>query len=262
MALVCRALEPFAAHLFTTREWRLGSAPADRRADAWAEVAAGVGAAPDRLVRLDQVHRADVVVVRGEFLLPPQSALPAADIVVCADDRFAVAVQAADCVPLLVADRRTGAVAAAHAGWRGMAARVPQEAVAALVRELGSSPADLIAAIGPSIGACCYEVGSDVRQAFADAGFDGHALSRWFADAPRPTTRNPSMLGSPHLRRPDHWYFDGWAAVRDQLEASGVPAEQVHAAELCTASHPELCSYRRDGVAAGRIAGVIRALPG
>jgi copper oxidase (laccase) domain-containing protein len=58
--------------------------------------------------------------------------------------------------------------------------------------------------------------------------------------------------------RNDHWYFDGWVATRDQLEVAGIPAPQIFIAELCTASHPDaLCSYRRDGAAAGRMAGAI-----
>jgi hypothetical protein len=188
------------------------------------------------------------------------SARPAADIVVADDRRIAIAIQTADCVPLLIADRRSGAVAAVHAGWRGMAARAPQKAVAVLQEEFGSHPADLIAAIGPSIGACCYEVGADVRDAFAAAAFDVDQLSRWFTDTPRPTTRNPSMPSvARSLPRPDRWYFDGWSAVRHQLDLAGVLPKHVHAADLCTGSHPELCSYRRDGAAAGRIAAVIRS---
>jgi YfiH family protein len=257
---VCRALEPYAAHLFTTRDWRLGSAPADRRDDAWSDVAAAAGVDAGHLVRLTQVHGSAVVVARGDAALTTLSPRPAADIVVADDRGIAIAIQTADCVPLLIADRRSGAVAAAHAGWRGIAARVPQKAVAALREHFGSHPADLIAAIGPSIGACCYEVGVDVRDAFAAASFDVDQTSCWFTDAPRPTARNPSMPSVARRQpRPDRWYFDGWSAVRHQLEQTGVPPDRLHAADLCTGSHPELCSYRRDGSAAGRIAAVIRS---
>jgi len=98
---------------------------------------------------------------------------------------------------------------------------------------------------------------------FADrfaAGFSVDQLARWFYRQPRPTAGNPSMPGLPSQARDDHWYFDGWSAARDQLEAAGIPpARQIFMAELCTASHPEaLCSYRREGAGAGRMAGVIR----
>jgi YfiH family protein len=182
--------------------------------------------------------------------------------VITANAALAAAVQAADCVPLLIVDQRSGAVAAAHAGWRGMAARVPAAAVDALSREFGSRPADLLAAIGPSIGACCYEVGSQVRDRFAAAGFSDTQLGRWFLDAPAPSERNHSMPGLPPRRREDHWFLDGWTIVRDQLVSAGVPADQTFGADLCTASHADLlCSYRRDGAAAGRIAGVIASRP-
>jgi copper oxidase (laccase) domain-containing protein len=102
----------------------------------------------------------------------------------------------------------------------------------------------LIAAIGPSISADRYEVGADVRNAFESAGSSAH-LDRWFLPG----------------RRPQHWQFDGWQSARDQLEAAGLRPGNVHVAALCTASHPEiLCSYRRDGKGAGRIAGAIRKL--
>jgi len=150
-------------------------------------------------------------------------------------------------------------VAAAHAGWRGLAAGVPRVTVEALEREFGSRPADLAVAAGPSIGACCYEVSADVRRHFEAAGFHGADLARWFHTRPQPTATNPSLPGLPPTPRAEHWYFDCWAAVRDGLAAAGVPRDQIFVAELCTASHPgALCSYRRDGAPAGRMAATIR----
>ena len=179
--------------------------------------------------------------------------LPQADIIIASGHADALAIQTADCVPLLVVDRRTGAIAAAHAGWRGLVAGVPGVTIAALAREFGSRPGDLLVVAGPSVGACCYEVGADVRARFA-AEFSGARISRWFHEQPQPTPMNPSMAGLPAQPRDDHWYFDGWSATRDQLEAAGIPSAQIFIAELCTASHPDLlCSYRRDGTAAGRV---------
>src|SRR4029078_13150461 len=85
------------------------------------------------------------------------------------DPLVAIAIQTADCVPLLLADSRSGAVAAAHAGWRGLAAGVPAAAVSALARAFDARPADLVAAVGPSIAAPSYAVGPDVAERFTAA---------------------------------------------------------------------------------------------
>jgi YfiH family protein len=254
-ALVCRGLEAFAHHLITTRTWALAAGTNDA---AWAEVAAAMIVSPGRLVRVHQVHGADVLIRRAGDA--PLATLSNADIVVSNDPTLAIAIQTADCVPILIADRRTGAVAAAHAGWRGLAAGVPRVAVNALAREFGSRPGDLVAAAGPSIGACCYEVGPEVRQRFEEAGWPASTTSGWFFTRAQPTPRNPSMVGLRTGPRPGHWYFESGRAASDQLEAAGLSRDQIFLAELCTASHPGvLCSYRRDGVGAGRIAGAIRA---
>src|SRR5256885_2223149 len=167
-ALVCAALEPYAQHFFTTCHWTLGSPSPDPTAG-WLEVASAAGVDGHHLARVHQVHGAAAVLRRqGE---PPSRDLPDADIILSDDPALALAIQTADCMPLLFADRRTGHVAAAHAGWRGLAARVPEAAVGALVCELACRVDDLVVAIGPSICADRYEVGEDVRQTFEAAGF-------------------------------------------------------------------------------------------
>src|SRR5262245_45075885 len=219
-ALVCTALEPYAQHLFTTRPWSLGSAPPGDAA-AWDEVARTIGVGRAKLVRLHQVHGATAIVRRiGE--LRDVNHLPDADIVLSNDPSFALAVQVADCVPILVADRRTGAVAAAHAGWRGLVARAPAEAIEMLGHAFDSRPREVVVAVGPSISAAMYEVGRDVRERFEQADFSSQQLARWFTDG----------------ARPDHWQFNGRQAARDQLESAGVPGNQIFVARLCTASHP------------------------
>ena len=244
VALACVALQPLASHLFTTRGWTLGSARDDDRASAWADLATAMGVAPDHLARAHQVHGA-AVVVRRHGDAPPSPDLPDADVLISNDPSIALAIQTADCVPMLIADARTGTVGAAHAGWRGLAARVPLTTVEALSREFGSAPEDLIAAVGPSIRADRYEVGADVRERFEAASFGAADLERWFLPG----------------KRPDHWFFDGWQAARDQLAVAGLRPDHIHVARLCTAEYPDLfCSYRRDGTGAGRIAGAIRSL--
>jgi hypothetical protein len=242
-ALVCVALRPLAAHLFTTRSWELGSR-GEATDEAWRPVAASLGVDATQLVRLHQVHGASVIVRRAGDPAPliPR---PDADIVISDDPALALAIQTADCVPLLIADRATEAVAAAHAGWRGLAAGVPGVTIAALAREFNTAPGTLIVAIGPSIRAERYEVGEDVRAQFLASIWSPAQVERWFGQSPR------------H----DRWLFDGWRSVQDQLEWAGVPPANIHAAALCTAAHPDVfCSYRRDGKGAGRIAAAIRRI--
>lgn len=253
-ALASPLLERHAAHFFTTRVWTLGFGSNQLDDDqAWHQVAASAGVAEDRLIRLRQVHGAEVVEAR------PGAPMPTGDIVIADDPTLAIAVQTADCVPLLIADTRSGAVCAAHAGWRGMAARVPQVAVAALVGRCGSRFRDLVAAIGPSIGACCYEVGDDVRTSLQTLASDVIDPSTWFHARPAVDPDNPSLDGVPKEGRADRWYFDGWACGVAQLLDAGLIAERIVVARSCTASHPSaFCSYRRDGAPAGRLAAVIR----
>src|SRR6185503_20973786 len=139
--------------------------------------------------------------------------------------------------------------AAVHAGWRGTAARAGVAALEALDREFGTKPADVVAAIGPSIGACCYEVGSELVDAFAAAGHERHLIDRWLL-APAPPRGSRER---PTLR------LDVAGANRDQLLIAGVPEEQIYMSGLCTAMHLDvLTSYRAEKEKAQRIVGVIR----
>jgi YfiH family protein len=257
-ALVCRPLEPVARHIFTSRLWPLTPAGGADAAESWNGIAHALGAADrSRLLRARQVHGASVLTHReGEAIGQPTDA----DILITSDPQVAVAIQTADCVPVLIADTGTGVVAAAHAGWRGMAQRVPLATVEAMVNAFGTRPSQLVAAIGPSIGACCYEVGGEVRDQFAGAGFNEREMARWFSRESRPSPTNPSIAGlGPHARD-GHWVLDLWTAAADQLRAAGVRDDRIFVAQLCTASHPDaLCSYRREGSAAGRMAAAISA---
>ena len=173
---------------------------------AWGEVARAAEIPVGGLARARQVHGADVFLVpAGHIAGEP---FPQADIILSADPSAGLAIQTADCVPLLLVDRRTGARAAAHAGWRGLAAGVPGLTVGAMARAFGSRPEDLLAVAGPSIGACCYEVGAEVHERFA-AAFSGRQIAGWFHPQPTPTATNPSMRGLPSPLRDGHWYFDG-----------------------------------------------------
>jgi YfiH family protein len=199
-------------------------------------LAHALGVEPEALVRMRQVHCADVFVARKKGEQP----WPEADIAVTDDPTLAVSVRVADCVPILLADRATGAVAAIHAGWKGTAAGAAIVAVENLTSRYGTNPEDVVAAVGPSIGPCCYEVGPDLA-----GHFSRHVeAASWF-----------TQDAKPHL--------DLWRATRDQLARAGVLPRNVHVVELCTFDHPAVFhSYRRDGKAAGRLVAAIRTGPG
>lgn len=256
-ALRSSALGEIADHFFTTRQLRLRG---DGEPEDWRRVAETIGVPPPRLLRLTQVHGCAVFVhrsggaeERGPVIpagdaaaaAPEEADWPAADISITDDPMVALAIQVADCVPLLLADPLTGAVAAVHAGWRGTAAGAAIVAVEALSLEFGVQPERLVVAQGPGIGPCCYGVGDELVGAYRDGGFGRH-IKRWFIR---------DEAGGLKL--------DVWAANRDQLIASGVLAGSIHAAHLCTADRPDLfASYRRDGPGTGRIAAVIRSRGG
>jgi YfiH family protein len=241
VAVRCRPLEAVAQHLFTTRQ--LALRPFDAAGDAWRAALAAVGGTPDGFVRVKQVHGNVVHVAhRNNPGAVSGSAIPAADAVVSNVPGVVVGVQVADCVPLLLGDARTGAVGAIHAGWRGTRAGIARATVDTMVREFNTDPADLVVALGPSIGKCCYEVGAEVRDAFRDAGGTDEQIATWF---------------TPHDA--SHWWLDLWSVNRDQLVAAGVPLSGIHLSQLCTKSHVEwLDSYRVEGERAGRMAALIR----
>jgi len=241
-ALRCRPLAGVARHCFSTRDLVLEDVRADAAAS-WPGLASTLGVELGSLVRIRQVHCADVYEPRSAgagSMFRAYEDCPEADIAVTDNPSVALSVRAADCVPIVLADRRTGAVAAIHAGWKGTAAGAAIVAVQALTSRYGTNPDDVIAAVGPSIGPCCYEVGSELR-----GHFSSHAdASAWFTTDPKPR-------------------LDLWRATRDQLARAGVPQDQTHVSELCTFDHPaQFHSYRRDGKNAGRLVAAIRSGPG
>lgn len=175
---------------------------------------------------LDQVHGTQVA--SADKMTDPI----AADAAVASGRDVACVVMTADCLPILLCDRRGRHVAAVHGGWRGLVSGVIAASVAALV-SCGAAPADLLAWLGPAIGPAAYEVGDDVRAAVqaADA-----------AEALAPGA-------------PGHWQLDLYAFARNRLRACGV--EAIHGGNFCTYSDPRrFFSYRRDG-ACGRQASLI-----
>ncbi|MCC7008708.1 MAG: peptidoglycan editing factor PgeF [Acidobacteria bacterium] len=229
--LVCRPLDACARHLFSSRDlrYRDDRLEADRRS-----VAAALDVNPPDVFSVSQVHGCQVMTVTMGVAPPRESA---ADGLITARAGTAVSVLVADCVPVLIADRHGRAVAAVHAGWRGTAAAIVMAAVQQL-ETMGIPAGDLVAAIGPSIGPCCYQVDAPVKAAFARLGDGAEA---WFtADGDA------------------HWRLDLWRANRDQLTRAGVRPSSVFVARLCTADHLDRCwSYRREGRRTGRMVAAI-----
>jgi polyphenol oxidase len=259
-AIRCRALAAVADHCFTTRAPVLGLGPL-ATGDGWHRVALSMGITPHSIVRLRQVHGTRVVSLRRQHVFPPEAPdWNVGDIAASDHPGVALSVRVADCVPILLADTRSGSVAAVHAGWRGTAAGAARVAVEALGAQFGAAPEDLVAAIGPSIGPCCYRVGQDVRAAFESAGAQAGSLDAWFSRVPTAEARSGvpgsdpvASGGGPAL------FLDTWTANADQLRAAGVPAPQIHVSRTCTSCHRDVFhSYRVDGERAGRMIGVIR----
>lgn len=241
-ALRCDPLSAHAQHLFTTRQ--LGLRGGVDQPDKWEAIARSLDRPGAPVARVRQVHGGAVRLEK--WGRPFSGERPEADAIVSDRGDVVLAVQVADCVPLLVADARTGAVAAIHAGWRGTCARVTPAALEVLARECGSRASDLVVAIGPSIGPCCYEVGPELVVAFEDAGHDAGDIARWFT---RVDMEGPTG-GSLRL--------DVARANVGQLIAAGVPADRIHACGFCTKCHPDVFdSYRAAGAAAGRMAASI-----
>jgi YfiH family protein len=195
-------------------------------------LADAIGYDPARLFDASQVHGQTVLPLRGDER-PEEVRGLKADALLAREPGVAVAVRTADCVPVLIADPTTGAVVAVHAGWRGVVSGVVREAVGALDSR---DPRRLIAAVGPSIGPSCFEVGEDVATALAQVAGDGIVIRRGPA--------------KPHV--------DLWRAVEHQLRELGV--KSIDTLGACTVCEPErFFSHRRDGPASGRMLSVVVA---
>lgn len=184
----------------------------------WLRHGFGTRSAPlsqNHMASLQQIHSALVLVARQTGRAGDGDAL------VSGQPGLALSIRTADCYPILLADTAHRGLAAVHAGWRGTAAGIVAETLTKMREEFGTAPADVAAAIGPGIGACCYEVGEDVARQFGMSG--------------------PGKL-------------DLAAENVRQLITAGVPRERVDVLGLCTFCDPErFFSWRRDHDTRGRM---------
>jgi YfiH family protein len=151
-------------------------------------------------------------------------------------ENVALSVRVADCLPVLIADPVRNAIAAVHSGWRGTLAGILLQTIKEMEKKFGSDPSSLLVAIGPGIRSCCFEVGRDVAELFAE---------------PYPGCCSPTdQFGKYHLDLPQ--------ILDTQLGLAGVKQEHCHDIGACTYCNPqEFFSYRAEGQSAGRMMAVI-----
>lgn len=223
---------------------------------------AALGARKMRVVALRQIH-SDIVQVVGAAEAPQGSQALKGDALITRQPGVLLTIQTADCVPILLADTRQRAVAAIHSGWRGTAQRIAEKTLGRMQMEFGTRPQDVIAALGPGIGGCCYEVGHEVVKEFT-AKFRN--ARDWFAgpfDALENGDNDPNWLPWLTMRPPGHAppaprvHLDLIAANRAILAGAGIASENISSSGFCTACRSDLFfSYRREH-ASGRLMAAI-----
>ncbi|MGA8074466.1 MAG: peptidoglycan editing factor PgeF [Candidatus Acidiferrales bacterium] len=216
-----------------------------------------LGAESMPLVALRQIHSDIIHVIDAA---PPQPLR--GDALITTTPGILIAVQTADCIPILLADPEHRVVAAVHAGWRGTLKRIAEKTVGRMRMLFGSRPGKILAALGPGIGRCCYEVGPEVAKEFASQfdrareWFDGPYDALASGEDPNPLPWL-TMMPPGHQPEPPRVQLDLRAANRAILEGAGVAAKNISASELCTSCRTDLLfSYRREKIT-GRLMAAI-----
>jgi len=296
--LECRrsARLPWLLHAFSTRRGGFSKPPAaglnlgfvesDRRARVERNrlrFFQAIGADRFTPAGLRQIHSAAVYRVEStsgrslhyrpcglDVPLAPKRAIPAGDALITNQPGVLLSVRIADCLPILLVDPRRRAIAAVHAGWRGVLERVVEKAVGGMRQEFGSDPSGMAAILGPSIRACCYAVGQEVVDAFCGGSVNGERFFRPpSSDDPSQalTARYPMLFLSPHP--PGHGpkpaaaaHLDLVAAARDQLRRAGLRPANIYVAPFCTACRTDVFfSHRKEGAGTGRAMAAVGIRP-
>jgi polyphenol oxidase len=208
-----------------------------------------------RQIHSDLIHRVDRVQVQGDRM-PEQPV--AGDGIVTDTPGLLVAVQTADCLPIILADRKRRAVGVFHAGWRGTVKRIVEKGVGEMQKHFGSDPRDLMAAIGPGVQGCCYEVGEEVRTKFEAQFAYASSLFRQVKESDPVREKYPLLFltarAPGHSELPVKLFLDLVEANRRQLLDAGVLAKNIEVVGPCTTCHTELLfSYRAEKGVTGRM---------
>jgi len=215
------------------------------------------GKHPGPLVTLRQVH-SDVI--HSLAALPDHQIV--GDGLVTATPGLLLAVETADCLPVIVVDRKKRAVGVFHAGWRGTVKRIVEKGVGEMRRWFGSRPRDLEAAIGPGVHGCCYTVGEEVRDNFGSQFAYAADLFHDVKESDPVREKYPLLFltarAPGHSKLPVNIYLDLVEANRRQLVDTGIPANQIEVSPLCTSCRTDLLfSYRAEKGITGRLMGVV-----
>lgn len=201
-------------------------------------LARAFGARAERLVTVTQVHGTDLLVLDSPNPDFAHFHKLECDGLVTNQPGVMIGICVADCVPLLLLDPVKRVAAALHAGWKGTAGGIAGKGVEALCDMFASRPADILAAIGPGIGPCCYEVDAPVMEAFRKSGVGWELFARETGKG--------------------KWGLDLAAANKHQLLAAGIPESNIETTHYCVScEHDLFFSYRRDGGDTGRQMGFI-----
>ena len=195
-----------------------------------------LGILESRLIMPHQVHGTGITQISKTFFLLSEeirkSALEGIDALITNVKQVCIGVSTADCIPIIIYDRENHAAGVVHSGWRGTVSNIAGHVVASMGIAYHSRPETLQAVIGPGISQKNFEVGDEVYEAFAEAGYPMDQIAQ----------------------REEKWHIDLWTCCRLQLEAAGVSPENIHVSGICTYDQVEdYFSARRLGTASGRI---------
>ncbi len=209
------------------------------------------------LVTLRQVH-SDAI----RFVEAPSKSQLVGDGLITSTPGLLLAIQTADCLPIILVDSKHRAVGVFHAGWRGTLKRIVEKGVGEMRRRFGTRPRDLKAAIGPGVHGCCYQVGKEVREKFESQFAYAAKLFREVEESDPVREKYPMLFLTArppgHSELPKKIFLDLVEANRQQLLAAGVPAKSIEASPLCTICNTDLLfSYRAENGQTGRMMGAV-----